>query len=44
MAIEATEPSTALIQNDIVLFGLIAATLGVVFWTSSRETGFFKKF
>jgi uncharacterized membrane protein len=44
MAIEAAEPSTALIQNDIVLFGLIAATLGVVFWTSSRETGFFKKF
>ena len=44
MAIEATEPSTALIQNDIVVFGLIAATLGVVFWTSSRETGFFKKF
>jgi uncharacterized membrane protein len=44
MAIEATEPSTALIQNDIVLFGLIAATLGLVFWTSSRETGFFKKF
>ncbi|CAN7195357.1 DUF819 family protein [Pseudoxanthomonas sp. LjRoot168] len=44
MAIEATETSTALIQNDIVLFGLIAATLGVVFWTSSRETGFFKKF
>lgn len=44
MAIEATEPSTALIQNDIVLFGLIAATLGVVFWTSSRETGFFKRF
>ena len=36
--------STALIQNDIVLFGLIAATLGVVFWTSSRETGFWKKF
>ncbi len=36
--------STALIQNDIVLFGLIAATLGVVFWTSSRDTGFWKKF
>jgi uncharacterized membrane protein len=44
MAIEATAPSTALIQNDIVLFGLIAATLGVVFWTSSREAGFWKKF
>ncbi len=37
-------PSTALIQNDIVLFGLIAATLGAVFWTSSRETGFWKRF
>ena len=36
--------STALIQNDIVLFGLIAATLGVVFWTSSREEGGWKKF
>ena len=34
----------ALIQNDIVLFGLIAATLGVVFWTASRETGGWKKF
>lgn len=37
-------PSTALIQNDIVLFGLIAATLGAVFWTASRETGAWKKF
>ena len=36
--------STALIQNDIVLFGLIAATLGAVFWTSSRETGAWKRF
>jgi uncharacterized membrane protein len=41
---EATVPSTALITNDIVLFGLIAATLGVVFWTASRETGMWKKF
>ena len=38
------ETSTALISNDIVLFGLIAATLGAVFWTSSRETGMWKKF
>ena len=38
MAIEATEPSTALIQNDIVLFGLIAATLGLVFWLASGPT------
>lgn len=42
MATAATP--TALISNDIVLFGLIAATLGAVFWTSSRETGFWKKF
>ena len=44
MAVESAGPSTALIQNDIVLFGLIAATLGVVFWTASRDTGFWKKF
>ena len=44
MAIEATEPSTALIQNDIVLFGLIAATLGLVFWLASGPTPFWKKF
>jgi uncharacterized membrane protein len=44
MANESAEASTALIQNDIVLFGLIAATLGLVFWTSSRETGGWKKF
>lgn len=44
MAIESAGPSTALIQNDIVLFGLIAATLGAVFWTASRETGMWKKF
>lgn len=44
MLVEATVPSTALITNDIVLFGLIAATLGAVFWTASRETGMWKKF
>lgn len=38
------ETSTALITNDIVVLGLIAATLGVVFWTSSRESGPWKKF
>ena len=31
MAIETAAPSTALITNDIVLFGLIAGTLGAVF-------------
>jgi uncharacterized membrane protein len=33
----------ALIQNDIVLFGLIAATLALVFWTASLK-GAWKKF
>lgn len=36
--------STVLISNDIVVFGLIAATLGVVFWTASAQQGFFKRF
>ena len=35
--------STALITNDIVIFGLIAATLGLVFWTASQPGGW-KKF
>ncbi|HEY0502351.1 MAG TPA: DUF819 family protein [Lysobacter sp.] len=35
-------PSTALITNDIVVLGLIAATLGAVFWTSSLQS--FRKF
>ncbi len=44
MAIEAAEPTAALIQNDIVVFGLIAATLGLIFWLSSGPTPFWKKF
>jgi len=44
MAIESAEPSTALISNDIVVFGLIAATLGLIFWLSSGPTPFWKKF
>ena len=44
MAIESVEPSTALITSDIVLFGLIAATLGVIFWLASGPTPFWKKF
>ena len=44
MAIESAEPSTALIQNDIVAFGVIIATLGLIFWLASRTNGFWKKF
>lgn len=43
MATAATA-STALITNDIVVLGLIAATLGAVFWSASRERGAWKRF
>jgi uncharacterized membrane protein len=38
-----TEPSTALITNDIVGLGLIAATLAVIFWAASGPTPLLKK-
>src|SRR5690606_5711864 len=44
MAIETDAPSTALITNDIVVFGLISATLGLIFWLASGPTPFWKKF
>ena len=34
--------SDALISNDIVILGLIAATLGAVFWTASKPGGWQK--
>ena len=42
----ATDPSTstALITNDAVVMGLLALTLGAIFWTASRPDGFWKKF
>lgn len=41
----AVIPSGApLITNDAVVLGLLAATLGFVFWTASRPQGFWKKF
>lgn len=33
-----------LITNDAVVLGLLASILGLVFWTSSRESGVWKKF
>lgn len=41
---EPVIPDTALITNDAVVLGLLAATLGAVFWTASRPEGFWKKF
>ncbi|MEZ5464924.1 MAG: DUF819 family protein [Lysobacteraceae bacterium] len=34
----------ALITDDTVVMGLLAVAVGLVFWTSSRPDGFFKKF
>ena len=36
--------TTPLITNDIVVIGLIAATLGLIFWTASGPTVWLKKF
>ena len=38
-----TERTTALITNDIVGLGLIAATLALIFWLASGPTPFWKK-
>ena len=35
---------TALVTNDAVVLGLLAAVLGLVFWTASRPAGFWAKF
>ncbi len=40
----AVTTSQALISNDAVVLGLLAAILGFVFWGASREQGFWKKF
>ena len=37
-------PSQPLISNDTVVLGILMVVLGLVFWTSSRPTGFWKKF
>ncbi|KRG83481.1 membrane protein [Stenotrophomonas daejeonensis] len=39
-----TDSTTALISNDIVGLGLIAATLALIFWLASGPTPFWKKF
>ena len=38
-----TEPAPALISNDIVGLGLIAATLALIFWAASGPTPLLKK-
>lgn len=41
---ETTAAQAPLIVNDATIFGILAIVLGGVFWTSSRTTGFWKKF
>lgn len=43
MTVEAGMHS-ALISNDIVLFGLLAATLGVIFWTEGSQNKALRRF
>ena len=38
------EAATFVITNDAIVFGILAVLLGLVFWTSSFERGFFKVF
>ncbi len=40
----ADQPVEPLITNDAVIAGMIMAMLGFVFWTSSRDHGFWKVF
>ncbi|GAA0204341.1 DUF819 family protein [Kangiella japonica] len=44
MAVSETTETVALIQSDAVAFGLIMAVLGLIFYTSSRQHGFWHKF
>lgn len=41
---EETQPVTALITNDAVVFGLLMIVLALIFYTSSLSTPFWKKF
>jgi hypothetical protein len=38
------QESTALITNDAAVLGLLAVTLGAIFYTANSERPFFKKF
>lgn len=40
----AAPMATALVTDDAVVLGLLAVALGMVFWTSSRPSGFWKHF
>jgi uncharacterized membrane protein len=41
---EMLKDSTPLFTNDTIVFGILMIALGFIFYTSSREEGFWKKF
>lgn len=41
---EILQDTTPLITNDTIVFGLLMLALGFIFYTSSRDTGFWSKF
>jgi uncharacterized membrane protein len=43
-AVDVIDAAAPLISNDIVVFGLIAGTLGLIFWLASGPTLFWRKF
>ncbi|MDC7999759.1 DUF819 family protein [Aequorivita todarodis] len=43
-AAEIIRDTTPLFTNDTIVFGILMIALGFIFYTSSRETGFWKKF
>ncbi len=42
--VELISDSTPLFTNDTIVFGILMVALGFIFYTSSREDGFWKKF
>lgn len=42
--IEIIKDTTPLFTNDTIVFGILMIALGFIFYTSSREDGFWKKF
>jgi uncharacterized membrane protein len=44
MTLETAAQSAPMFSNDAVVLGMLAVILGLVFWTSARPTGFWKKF
>lgn len=44
IAVEVIEDTTPLLTNDTIVFGILMIALGLIFYTSNKEKGFWKKF